>query len=117
MMRRRSFLQSIGAGIAALFVPAVAAKTRANPSGFTPYRGNGVGVVRTGAARGAIFSGDICVWDGAAYRKAVIGDVRDTDLSNPRLRTAIAVPNGSGGFNFMQYPECMDVVMDVEIRG
>lgn len=112
-MKRRSFLQSIGAGIAALFVPAVISAKYKKVAHDEPVLPS-VRILRNAyEQRRAIYSGDICVWDNGAYRPARVSD--DINVFGPRV--AIAVPDGSGGFTFARYPECMDVVMDIEIRG
>lgn len=109
-MKRRSFLQSIGAGIAALFVPAVAAEKYP----FTQVLSPAIRVTNPPAGfRHVIYAGDICVWDGGAYRPARVSD----DINVFGTRVAVAVPNSDGGFTFARYLECMDVVMDIEIRG
>lgn len=111
-MKRRSFLQAVFGAIAAVFAPSAASKTTQSvPAGFKPYHGNG-GIVRSGQCVRPIFHGDMCILDGGKFRPLTY---MEDDLAHAQL--AVAVQGTDGRFTFAQFPECMDVEMDIEIRG
>lgn len=116
-MKRRSFLQILGGAIAAAFAPRVAAEEVATETiGDLVWTTTDTGKILNVTKR-PIYSGDICVWNGAEYRPAESYDLTHIDLADSEWRTAVAVSDGRGGFHFARYPNCIHVEMDIEIHG